>query len=244
MNTPAQAARAVQRELKGLARPAADFDARRYFRGGADFGFYNVGTARLRAIGKGIYRAHQGEWSIDDGIACAETLITSEILDVKAVAVELVACYRKAFTPRLLPIWKRWLADGHASNWATTDSVCGSLIGPLLLGHPGLVPRVLPWAGHRCLWVRRAAAVSLVPSLRRGQALDPGYVVAARLHPDRSDLIQKAVGWMLREAGKADPARLEAYLRQAGSTVPRTTLRYAIERFPEERRQELLRVTR
>jgi 3-methyladenine DNA glycosylase AlkD len=244
MRTPAQAARAVQRDLKALARPAGTFDARRYFRGDADFGFYNVGTARLRAMGKGLCRAHHAEWSIDDAIACADALIISDVLDVKVVAVELVACYRKTFIPRLLPIWKRWLADGYASNWATTDSICGSLIGPLLLEHPVLVQRVLPWVGHRGLWVRRAAAVSLIPPLRRGLALDSAYLVAARLHPDQSDLIHKAVGWMLREAGKADPRRLEAYLRRAGSTVPRTTVRYAIERFPEDRRKELLRVTR
>lgn len=241
---PAQAARAAYRELKALARPAAGFDARRYFRGGADFGFYNVGTARLRAMGREIHRAHRAEWSIDDAIVCAEALIVSEVLDVKIVAVELMACYRKVFSPRLLPVWKRWLADGHASNWATTDSICGSLTGPLVLDHPELIQRVLPWAGHRGLWVRRAAAVSLIPSVRRGLALDSAYLVAARLHPDQSDLIHKAVGWMLREAGKADPLRLDAYLRQAGSTVPRTTVRYAIERFPEDRRQELLRVTR
>jgi 3-methyladenine DNA glycosylase AlkD len=244
MSIPAQAARAVQRELKALARPAGDFDARRYFRADGDFGFYNVGTPRLRAIAKALYRAHQANWSVDDAIECADALISSEVLDVKVVAVELVACYRKAFTPALLPIWKRWLADGYTSNWATTDSICGSLIGALLVAHPELVERVLPWAGHRSLWVRRAAAVSLIPSLRRGLALDSAYDVAGRLHPDKSDLIHKAVGWMLRDAGKVDPARLELYLREAGSTVPRTTVRYAIERFPDARRKELLQVTR
>jgi 3-methyladenine DNA glycosylase AlkD len=244
MSTPAQTARSLLRELKGRSRPTGAFDARRYFRADGDFGFYNVGTPRLRTMAKSIWRAHRAEWSIADAIACADALISSEVLDVKVVAVELVACYRKAFTPRLLPIWKRWLADGYASNWATTDSICGSLIGPLLIAHPELVERVLSWAGHRSLWVRRAAAVSLIPSLRRGLALDAAYLVAARLHPDKSDLIHKAVGWMLRDAGKADPARLESYLRHAGSTVPRTTVRYAIERFPEDQRQELLQVTR
>ena len=61
--------------------------------------------------------------------------------------------------------------------------------------------------------------------------------------PERN-LIQKAVGWTLREAGKIDPNRLERYLRLNGSRIPRTTLRYAIERFPRPKQQELLRATR
>jgi 3-methyladenine DNA glycosylase AlkD len=68
--------------------------------------------------------------------------------------------------------------------------------------------------------------------------------VARRLHADEADLIQKAVGWMLREAGKTDMARLERYLRARGAVIPRTTLRYAIERFPPGRRLELLASTR
>jgi 3-methyladenine DNA glycosylase AlkD len=58
------------------------------------------------------------------------------------------------------------------------------------------------------------------------------------------DLIQKAVGWTLREAGKADPARLERYLRAQGPAVPRTTLRYAIERFSSEKRTSIMKATR
>ena len=68
-------------------------------------------------------------------------------------------------------------------------------------------------ARHRSLWVRRASAVGVIPLVRRGKALALAYRIARRLHPDQEDLIQKAVGWMLREAGKTDPARLEAYLR-------------------------------
>jgi 3-methyladenine DNA glycosylase AlkD len=94
------------------------------------------------------------------------------------------------------------------------------------------------------MWVRRAAAVSLIPSVRRGLALDLAYGVARTLHPDPEDLIQKAVGWMLREAGKADARRLERYLRANGPRIPRTTLRYAIERFPPAKRHALLKITK
>jgi 3-methyladenine DNA glycosylase AlkD len=242
--SPAQAARAAKRELARLARPAGDFDASRYFRGSGDLGFYNVGTGTMRALARSIHQTHRDRWSIDDAMAFAGASIADRYLEVKSVGIELVARYRGDFTPRLLSAWKRWLADNHSANWATTDSMCGSLVGPLLLRYPALAKRMAVWSRDRNMWVRRASIVSLIPSARKAAALDLLYEIAERLHPDREDLIQKAVGWALREAGKTDQRRLERYLRANGASIPRTTLRYAIERFPEAKRKALLLDTR
>ena len=227
-----------------MARPAGEFDASRYFRGEHDLGFYNVGTASMRALARSIHAAHKGRWSIDDAMAFAGALIVDRHLEVKSVGIEVVARYRRDFTPRLLPSWKRWLADGHSANWATTDAMCGTLVGPLLVAYPALTAKMRSWARDRSLWVRRASAVSLIPSARKGDALDVAYDVARMLHADGEDLIQKAIGWMLREAGKADPGRLERYLRWNGPSIPRTTLRYAIERMPPRLRADVLARTR
>src|SRR5262249_36122002 len=140
--------------------------------------------------------------------------------------------------------WKRWVEGNRAGKWGASDGMCGALIGPLLVQHPELARSMRDWAKDRNLWVRRASIVSLIPLARKGEALDILYGNAARLHRDKGDLIQKAVGWALREAGKADEARLERYLREQGPSIPRTTLRYAIERFPATKRRELLIATR
>jgi len=242
--TPRRAAAETKRSLKGMARPAGNFDASRYFRGSDDLAFYNIGTETVRAMAKAIYREHRDDWSVADALAFANVLIKDRHLEVKSVGIELLARYRKACTPRLLPAWKRWLAENHSSNWATTDAICGYLIGPLIVVHPFLAPRVAAWSTHRNMWVRRASAVSLIPFIRKTASLDLAYDVAGRLHADREDLIQKAVGWMLREAGKSDPARLERYLRRNGPRIPRTTLRYAIERFERRARRRILHATR
>jgi 3-methyladenine DNA glycosylase AlkD len=242
--TPAQAARDARRELARLARPAGSFDAARYFRDAGGLGFYNVGADRVRTMAKIIARTHADAWRVEDALAFADALISDRYLEVKGVGIETLACFRRQFTPKLLPALKRWLAGNHSSNWATTDAMCGTLIGPLLVMYPRLVPDVVRWSKHPNMWVRRASAVSLIPLARKGQALEAVYRVARTLHADREDLIQKAVGWTLREAGKADPVRLERYLRANGPLIPRTTLRYAIERFSPTKRQELLRVTR
>ena len=234
---------AVTRELKRLARPVGRFDASRYFRGDVNLGFYNVGTQAVRRVAKEIYRTH-GDWNVEDALRLADALIEDRFLEVKSVGIEVLALYRRSFTPRLLTTWKRWLGDGHSSNWATTDAICGSLIGPLLVANPRLARRVTAWARNPNMWVRRASAVSLIPLARKGLALDLAYRVARRLHADREDLIQKAVGWMLREAGKADRLRLEHYLRTNGPMIPRTTVRYAIERMSEAKRRSVLKATK
>jgi 3-methyladenine DNA glycosylase AlkD len=242
MRTPTPAE--ISSVLRRLRRPAGDFDAARYFRGDHDLRFYNVGTKNVRSLARAIYLANRDKWSIDDAMRLADRLIRDPFLETKAVGIELVARYARAFTPRLLPSWKRWLAQNHSANWATTDAICGALIGPLLADHPRLIPQLVAWTRHRNMWVRRASAVALIPPMRRGLARDEAYTVARALHADREDLIQKAVGWMLREAGKQDSVRLEAYLRANAPGIPRTTFRYAIERFPPAKRRALLMSTR
>jgi 3-methyladenine DNA glycosylase AlkD len=245
MASPQRAAAAAKRAIKCMARSPGDFDARRYFRGELDMGFYNVGAKEIRGLARSIHASHKNDWTLDQAVEFADRLVRDRYLDVKSLAVEVLARYRRQFVPRLLETWKRWLADGHASNWATTDAICGYLIGPLIAAHPELAARMPGWSRHRSLWVRRASVVGLLPALRRNRTLlDVVYSNALTLHPDREDLIHKAVGWALREAGKIDQERLERYLRKHGRIVPRTTLRYAIERMPAAKRRKLLLATK
>jgi 3-methyladenine DNA glycosylase AlkD len=242
--TPARAAAEAKRTLHRLARPAGEFDAQRYFRGADDLRFYNVGTATMREVARSIHAEHRDEWSIDEAMAFATLLMRDRHLEAKSVGIEVVARYRRTFAPPLLRAWKQWLASDYSSNWATTDAMSGYLIGPLLIRHPALADEMRAWSRHRNMWVRRASAASLISCVRRGDALDVAYDVARQLHPDPHDLIQKAVGWMLREAGKPDAARLKKYLRANGPSIPRTTVRYAIERFAPSERRTLLAATR
>ena len=225
-----------------MSRPAGDFDASRYFRGAHDLGFYNTGTAPMRALARDIHLAHRDRWSVNDAQAFADALMPDRVLEVKSVGIEVVARYRTTFPPALFARCKRWLASDYSTNWATTDAMCGMIIGPLLVKHPVLEPQMRAWATHRNMWVRRASIVGLLVPVRRGsaRAVDLVYDIARRLHPDPHDLIHKAVGWALREAGKTDAKRLERYLRANVGVIPRTTFRYAIERFDVSKRKQLL----
>jgi 3-methyladenine DNA glycosylase AlkD len=239
-----QTAVRVRRELEAQGRPAGAFDASRYFRTTEHLEFLNVRSAAVRALARQVAQEHRETWTVDDAIAFADLMIRDPHLEVKGLAIELLARYRRDFPASLFATCKRWLARSDAANWATTDLLCGAVLGPLLGAHRQLVARLATWSRHRNLWVRRASAVALIPLVRRGEALDDGYAVASRLRGDQADLIQKAAGWLLREAGKTDPGRLERYLRAGGPSIPRTTLRYAIERFPPDARAGLLAATR
>ena len=240
--TVAAAAAEARRALKRLARPAGEFDASRYFRGDHDLGFYNTGSGPMRALAREIYLAHRDRWCLRDAVAFAHLLMPDRYLEVKAVGLEVVARYRKDFQPWLLARCKRWLARDYSTNWATTDEMCGVVIGPLLVKHPQLIPELRAWSTHRNMWVRRASIVGLLKPMRTGNTLDLVYAIAQRLHPDPNDLIHKAVGCGLREAGKIDSPRLERYLRANVAIIPRTTLRYAIERFSPRDRAKLLKL--
>ncbi len=238
--TVAAAAREARRSLKRLSRPAGSFDASRYFRGEHALGFYNTGTQGMRALARSIHLAQRELWDVGEAMAFADLLIVDRFLEVKSVGIEVVARYRRDFSPALLARWKRWLAANHSANWATTDTMCGMLIGPLLVQHPELAVQMRGWSKDRNLWVRRASIVGLLPLVRARGEIDLVFEIAKRLHPDPNDLIHKAVGWALREAGKIDPRRLERYLQANVRVIPRTTFRYAIERFPASRRKALL----
>jgi 3-methyladenine DNA glycosylase AlkD len=238
--TVAAAAREARRALRRLARPAGDFDASRYFRGEHALGFYNTGTKPMRVLARSIHLAHLGRWDVGDAMDFADVLIVDRYLEAKSVGIEVVARYRRDFSPDLLGRWKRWLAGNHSANWATTDTMCGMLIGPLLVKFPEHAGEMRAWSKNRNMWVRRASIVALLPLVRARREVDLVYEIAKRLHPDPNDLIHKAVGWVLREAGKIDPDRLERYLRANVGVIPRTTFRYAIERFSAARRRALL----
>jgi 3-methyladenine DNA glycosylase AlkD len=245
--TVAAAAAASKLALRKLARPAGTFDASRYFRGDHKLGFYNTGTKPMRALARDIYLAQRDSWDVRDATMFAQLMMPDRHLETKAVGLEVLAGFRRDFTPPLLTRCRRWLANNYSANWATTDEMCGVIVGPLLVKHPALMPQMRGWARHRNMWVRRASIVGLLPVVRRGDAnaaVDLIYKIAGHLHPDPNDLIHKAVGWALREAGKTDAGRLEEYLRTNVAEIPRTTFRYAIERFDPKKRAELLSIRR
>jgi 3-methyladenine DNA glycosylase AlkD len=123
------------------------------------------------------------------------------------------------------------------NNWDLVDVTCPRIVGKHLMGKSRTPYR--RWAKSDHLWTRRIAMISQWWPIRKGD-LSMVIPLADLLIKDEHDLIHKAVGWMLREAAKKDFKLIENYLDQKHHLMPRTMLRYAIERFPERKRQKYL----
>jgi 3-methyladenine DNA glycosylase AlkD len=215
-----------------------------YFKAYDRVAFLGIKAPEVRQIERQIFQVVKPTWSFADAHRFADSMIRNKYLEAKGVGILLLSRYAGSYDESLLTKIRGWLADGHCSNWATTDVLSTTVLTGLLRRYPKLLAVLKTWTDSDSLWVRRAATVSLTPLARRGEHLDMAYSIAAALLDDPEDLMHKAVGWLLRECGKTDAGRLEAFLMEQGSRIPRTALRYAIERFPPALRKRILEETR
>lgn len=179
------------------------------------------------------------------GLEDLEECITSEYHELRLAALlALVEIFTHA--KRDLALQEKciefYLAHSeYINNWDLVDLSCYPLLGRYLLDKDRSLLYELAKKG-KTLWERRIGMVSTMAFIRVGQ-LDDTYAIAQIFLDDPEplhDLLQKAVGWLLREAGKRDMERLESWLQGRAASMPRTMLRYAIEKFPEARRSILL----
>ncbi len=128
----------------------------------------------------------------------------------------------------------------YVNNWDLVDVTCPHVIGKHLMDKERSI--LYSWARSEDLWTKRIAIVSTHWFIRKND-LDDTFKIAEILLNDEHDLIHKAVGWMLREAGKRDLEKEEIFLKKHYKNMPRTMLRYSIEKFPEPKRQKYLKGT-
>jgi len=192
---------------------------------------------------RGFLERLEAGWSLAEAVQLCTILLEDEHMEARGLGYQVVGAFVGDAEPELVEKVHEWLA-GFCGNWGLVDNLAPSVLTPLVRKHPELAGVVKGWASSPNLWVRRGAAVAFVGLAGEDPFRDVPYEIATALQGDTEDLIQKAVGWMLREAGKDDRDRLERYLLEQGPRVPRTTLRYAIEKFPKENRKRIMAATR
>lgn len=182
----------------------------------------------------------------DTGFDDLETCIASEFHEVRLAALlTLVQIFKHAKKDKTLQqqCVDFYLAHTqYINNWDLVDLSCYELLGSWLLDKDRVLLYDLARDG-KTIWEQRIGMVSTMQFIRHGQ-LDDTYAIAdiflAKPQP-LHDLLQKAVGWLLREAGKRDEKHLKYWLSTRYAAMPRTMLRYAIEKFTEEERQQFMR---
>ena len=191
-------------------------------------------------VTRGVVKALWAQCSLGD----LEECLASEYHEVRLAA--LLALVQRFHHARRDPAEQQRCVDfylGHleaVNNWDLVDLSCYEILGTWLLNKEAT--ELYDLARHgRTLWEQRIGIVSTMQFVRHGR-LDDTYAIADLLLQHPHDLIHKAVGWLLREAGKRDEARLRAYLDAHCAAMPRTMLRYAIEKLPpDDRKAYLLR---
>lgn len=123
------------------------------------------------------------------------------------------------------------------SNWAACDTLCNHTVGAFIEQFPSYQDQLLLWARAESRWVRRASAVSLIIPARKGLFTETIFGIADLLRMDTDPMVQKGYGWMLKASSESDSERVFAYVMQHRNTMPRTALRYAIEKLTIEKRR-------
>ncbi len=240
--TPEDIARKAIARMKAQADPEKAVQAQRYFK--ESISSLGLTADDSREVAREMYFLVKDGWSLKEAVELCEILLPNKYLEAKGLATIIFLRFHKEFGRPIFGLIKTWLARDYLDNWASVDLLCPDCLGVLLERNPDLVPKIKTWTAHPNRWVKRASAVAFIKIARRGKCLDAAYQIAGRLFPCEDDLIEKANGWLLREAGKTDMARLEKFLLRQRGRIPRMTLRYAIERFPEPKRRLLLEKTR
>lgn len=225
----------IQKELRALASPETAAILQRFFKTGkGEYGegdvFLGIKVPPMRALAK----QHK-----DAGLDTVTRLLASRYHEERLIALLLlIHIYQQSDSKTRSEAFKLYLDNTtRINNWDLVDVSAPHIVGAHLAERPRKVLYTL--ARSKLLWERRIAIISTLHFIRLNDFADTLGIATALLH-DEHDLMHKAVGWMLREVGKRDLAVEEGFLKQHYRGMPRTMLRYAIERFPESKRKSYL----
>lgn len=193
---------------------------------------YGVKSATVQKIARDIF-AEIKEKPKTEIFAMCENLWQSGYMEESFVACVWSERLSKKFEPADFEILERWIKN-YVSNWASCDTLCNHTIGDFVMIYPEFISKLKEFARSENRWVKRAAAVSLIVPARKGLFLTNIFEIADILMMDSDDLVQKGYGWMLKSASQAHQQAVFEFVMSKKAVMPRTALRYAIEKMPND----------
>ena len=226
-------------ELKALANPSRAFGLQKFFQTAK--GQYGEGDVFLGLTVPQVRKIAAKYKSLP--FPEIEKLTSSRFHEFRLCGLVILTLqYKSTKEPseqqRIFNFYMKQAKAGYINNWDLVD-VTAPILGAYLVGHKDPNPFLEKLARSKSLWERRLAIIFTFAFIRAGE-LDPTIEISQRLLKDKHDLIHKAVGWMLREVGKQDGKLLRTFLTANASQMPRTMLRYSIEKFSESERRKWL----
>ena len=226
----------IQEQLQNNIDVDTKKSAQRYFK--EHITSHGVKTSIVTKISKESYKMMNG-FEKKQIFSIAETLLQSGYIEESFIAFKWAEYLSKDFETHDFDILEQWLSE-YVTNWASCDTLCNHAIGSLVEKYPEYLSRLKQWTSSDNRWVRRGAATTLILPARKGLFLKDVFEIAMLLINDTDDLVQKGYGWMLKEASKTHQQEVFDFVMKHKKSMPRTALRYAIEKMPKEVRKTLM----
>jgi 3-methyladenine DNA glycosylase AlkD len=226
----------VRRELREAADEKTRQTGLRFFR--EKVNLYGIGSKTVTDIAKKYHSLirDEGKYEI---LSLCDSLWASGMMEESFVA----CVWSEKLVPSLVPadfaILEVWVHN-HVTNWASCDTLCNHTVGGFIRKYPEYITELKKWAGSGNRWVKRASAVSLIIPARKGEFRDDIFEIADILLMDSDDMVQKGYGWMLKAASQAHQEEVFNYVMKHKAVMPRTALRYAIEKMPPDLRKRAM----
>jgi 3-methyladenine DNA glycosylase AlkD len=195
-------------------------------------------TAELRKVAVRFRRTILKEAGLPFLVQVANKLFSGRILEEKVFAVFLLEKLIGDLGDKEFKLFESWLS--RISSWADHDGLVHDLIAPMIAEKPDRVRHVFVWARSRNRWHRRAACVALIRGTRQKMFFPEIVELSNQLLADEDDMVQKGLGWLLRETAKANAKRTIPYLMKIRAKSPRLVLRTACETLPAATRRRIL----
>jgi 3-methyladenine DNA glycosylase AlkD len=199
---------------------------------------YGLKSAQVTAIAKEHFKNIPDVNKLKVFSLCEE-LWKSGFMEEAGIACIWSYNLRREYVPDDFMIFENWV-NKYVTNWAACDTLCNHSVGTLIEMYPSCIPGLKKWALSPGRWVKRASAVSLIVPARKGKFLTDILEIADILHSDPDDMVQKGYGWMLKAASQAYQEKIFRYVMSKKATMPRTALRYAIEKMPPDLRAKAM----
>lgn len=228
---------ALREELKSSSDEAVKKSGERFFK--EDVKMYGIKTADVSRTAKEYYKKIK-ERDKTEIFSLCEELWQSGFMEESFIACNWSYNLHKNYAPEDFGTFERWVKN-YLSNWASCDTLCNHTIGTFVEMFPEYISELKKWAESGNRWTRRAAAVTLIIPARKGLFLNDIFRIADILLHDGDDLVQKGYGWMLKAASESHQKEVFDYVIKSKTAMPRTALRYAIEKMPKELKAEAMK---
>jgi len=234
--SPSYIARHIRRVLLDGASAPHTEEVQRFFKDEIQSrGWY---TGELRKLSVRFRRTILAESGQQFLVQVADQLFRGKVLEEKIFSVTMLQGIVDSFAKPEFKLFESWL--DRVDTWADHDALAHYLIGPMVARDDSYLPRPLRWAKSKERWHQRAAAVSLIHSTRQHKHFAHIQRITEMLLPSKDDMVQKGLGWLLREAAKFNPKITVEYLMTIRDRAPRLVLRTACETLPEATKEKVL----